>query len=187
MMQLATFMWFLGACFAVVGFLRSWDEKRGWNEELFATAGIVLTTFAFFQIDGFLRGTLFLLMSASQIFYVQFFAFVAAVIWIYNYTEHHSPINRSRGNTKQHDYQSGFLGSLVGFANGYLIGGSIWYFLDINEYPLDRFVFAPAANSPSAQAIETIPLVFLGGGVNGTGDVLAVGVLVMIFVVLFTV
>ncbi len=78
---------------------------------------------------------------------------------------------------------AGILGAVVGFINGYILGGSIWYLLDINEYPLQQFVTAPALNSPSAQNINAIPLVLIGGGTSGTGDLLAVLVILLLFIV----
>jgi hypothetical protein len=60
----------------------------------------------------------------------------------------------------------------------------LWYFLDINEYPLAPLVIAPAPGSPSDQARDLIPLVILGGGTNGTGDFLAIAVVVLILIVM---
>lgn len=176
MIELYSFMWACAIFFGIMGFL------RGWNKELVATAGLVLALFTIFQFDGLLRGTVFLTMPRDQIFLIEAGFFIAVTFVVYQ--------ARDIGGAEQRDgkdWQAGFLGAAIGFINGYLVGGSIWYFLDINEYPLSQFITAPAAGSPSAENISAIPLVLLGGGASGTGDLLAVGVIVLLFIVLIVV
>jgi hypothetical protein len=175
MMQLSTFMWFMGIFLAVIGFL------RGWRPELIISSGIVLTMFALFQFDGFLRSTIFLTLPRGQVFFVQAAIFITVVLFLYQADELGGAEDRD-----EDDYQSGALGAIVGFINGYLIGGTLWYFLDINEYPWDQFVIAPGPNSPSSEALNLIPLVILGGGASGTGDLLAIVVLALLFIVFIT-
>ena len=79
-------------------------------------------------------------------------------------------------------FQTSLLGTLIGFVNGYLIGGTIWYFLDINEYPLAPYVMSPVADSPAAESLSSIPLVILSGGLSGSGDTLMVGVIVILLI-----
>ncbi|PJF21271.1 MAG: hypothetical protein CUN56_11955, partial [Phototrophicales bacterium] len=81
--------------------------------------------------------------------------------------------------------QTGILGGVIGAINGYLIGGAIWYFVDINEYPFYPLIVAPSPGSPSANSVGSIPIVLLSGGATGTGDFLIVGVFVLFLLVLF--
>jgi hypothetical protein len=173
MIQFSTLMWASALFFGVIGFL------RGWNRELIATAGITLAMFGIFQFDSVLRGTVFLLMPREQVFLLQAAVFSAIVLFVYQAKELAGTTNRSDDNL-----QSGFLGILAGAFNGYLIIGSLWYLLDINEYPLTQFMIAPGPNSPSAQALNMMPLVLIGGGTSGTGDLLAVLVVALLFFVL---
>lgn len=177
MIQLSTLMWATGIFFAITGFL------RGWNKELVSLVGIVLSIFALFQFDGLLRGTIFLALPPTQVFLLQAVVFVGMVVFLYQ----GGAIGTGADRRSEDDWQAGFLGSGVGFINGYLIAGTLWYFLDINEYPFEELIIAPAANSLSAQAVNLIPLVLVGGGASGTGDVLAVVVLVLLFLVLMVV
>lgn len=175
MIQLSSLMWATAIFFTFLGVL------RGWNRELVGTAGIVLGVFAIFQFDSILRGTIFLIMSSDQIFGVQAFIFVAIVFIAYR---SQGVVDSPRGRAR---IQSGILGGIVGFLNGYLVAGSIWYFLDINQYPFPQFVTAPAPGSVSYQAVNTMPIVLLGGGLTGNGDLLAVTVIVLLFFVLLIV
>ncbi|MEP7289126.1 MAG: hypothetical protein ABI947_25515, partial [Chloroflexota bacterium] len=57
--------------------------------------------------------------------------------------------------------QERLLGFVVGGVNGYLIVGSIWYFLDVTAYPFAPFIIAPQPNSASAALVGSLPLIFL--------------------------
>ncbi|MEO1164993.1 MAG: CvpA family protein [Chloroflexota bacterium] len=175
MMQLTMFMGFLAAFFGVLGYL------RGWQKEMIALVGIILVQFALFRFDPFLR-TLLFGFDPQQLFLVEFLAFIAVVFLVYQAEQ-----IGGGGVRSDDDLQEGLIGSLFGAANGYLIGGGIWYFLDIHNYPFDQFVTAPAAGSPSAQALGWMPMMILGGGADGTGGLLSIGVLVLVFVVLITI
>lgn len=175
MIQLSTLMWTGGIFFAIMGFL------RGWNKELIVTAGSLLALFTIFQFDSLLRGILFFVLSRDQVFLVQASIFLAVVFFVYRMPR----LGDEQPNENR--LQSGLLGGMVGFLNGYLIFGSLWYFLDINEYPLAQYVSAPGPASASAAQLNLMPVVLLSGGINGNGDFLAVAVIAMLFFVLLVI
>jgi hypothetical protein len=174
MIQLSSLMWVAAFFFGVMGYM------RGWNRELLASAGIVLTMFAIFQFDAFLRVTLYALLPRDQIFLLQSFLFLAVVYLVYQTKD----IRTGRRANSDEGVRASFLGVLAGALNGYLIVGTLWYFLDINEYPLSPWILAPAPNSPSAQSLGAMPLVLIGGGAGGSGDLLALAVIGVLFFVL---
>lgn len=173
MVQLYSLMWILAALFGVMGLI------RGWSREVIATAGIVLGMFGLFQFDAILRGTVLLSFPTDQVFFIQVLIFIVIVFFAYR--------NRMfipEGRTSELGIQNSLLGGLVGCFNGYLIGGTLWYFMDINEYPLAPYILAPAANSPSAQNIGSMPMVLLGGGVGGSAELLPIAVIALFLLVL---
>jgi hypothetical protein len=174
--ELSAVLLMMSIFFAVIGYL------RGWNKELIAMAGIILGLFALFQFDTLLRGTILNGVSLDQVFLIQSGIFVAIVFFAYQ-TRALGRGDRGGRST----LQESVLGAVVGFINGYLIWGSIWYFMDINNYPLAPAVIAPAPGSSSAQVLQMLPLVVLGGGVNGSGDPLAVAVIVLFLFVLIVI
>ena len=174
MIQLSSFMWLLAMFCAFIGFL------RGWQREVVVTAGMLVVLFALLQFDPYLRGLLLFTLPRDQIFLIQAALFIAATLFLYQARD----LGRERARG---DVEGGLLGALVGFINGYLIGGTLWYFMDINEYPLPQLIVAPSLNSPSAQSITIMPLVLLGGGASGTGDFLTIITLgVFLFVIIRT-
>lgn len=176
MIQLSAVLIMMSLFFGVIGFL------RGWNKELIAMAGIILGLFALFQFDGLLRGTILRGVGLDQVFLIQSGIFIVIVFFAYQ--------TRALGGSDRRErtsLQESVLGGLVGLVNGYLIWGSLWYFMDINRYPLAPSVIAPGPGSPSEQALQWLPLVVLGGGVNGSGDLLAVAVIVLFLFVLIVI
>jgi len=183
MIDLSTLMWVLAILFSVLG----WN--RGWKRELIGTAGIVLALFALFQFDALLRGTLLANVDASQALVIQIIIFVAVVFFAYQTRTVFGSELRSGGGGGgsgggRSDYQNSVLGAILGFINGYLIWGTLWYFIDINEYPLSPSIIAPAPGSPADGARNLLPLIVLGGGPGGNGDLLAVAVILLFIVVL---
>ncbi len=177
MIQLSAVMMTMAIFFAVIGFL------RGWNKELIATAGVILGLFALFQFDSLLRGVLLAGVAQQQVFLVQCILFITVVFFAYQTRA----LGRGDRQGGRDNLQESILGGIVGFLNGYLIWGSIWYFMDINQYPLAPWVVAPAPGSPSDQARELLPLVILGGGINGDGNLLAIAVIVLFLFVLIVI
>lgn len=168
--------------FGLIGFL------RGWNKELIATAGIILGLFALFQFDNIIRGVVLAGVNRDTVFLVQAIIFLVVVFFSY---QQRALGGRGGANPPgsggRDNLQESVLGAVVGFLNGYLIWGSLWYFMDINEYPLAPSIVAPSPGSPSDQARELLPLVILGGGVNGNGDLLALAVIVLFLFVLIVI
>lgn len=175
MIQLSAMMWTLALFFGIIGSL------RGFNRELISLAGIILGLFALFQFDSLIRGTLLVGVGRDQVFIVQALIFIAIVFFAY---QTRAIIGDGGRRDGRDSLQSGILGAIIGFINGYLIWGSLWYFMDINEYPLAPHIIAPAPGSASDQARAILPLVLLGGGPAGNGDLLAIAVIILFIIVL---
>ncbi len=180
MIQMVGLMWLMAAVFAVIGYL------RGLSKELVSLAGIVLALFTLFQFDDLIRQTLLENVPVVQQFYVQLVIFGIIVFFAYQTRALGRPLARDRRDDRdgRDNLQSTVLGALVGFLNGYLIWGSIWYLMDINNYPLAPYITRPPAGSPSAQFIDALPLYVLAGGPGGDGNLLALAVIILFIFVL---
>lgn len=176
MIELSAVLFMMTIFFGFIGYL------RGWNRELIAMAGIILGLFALFQFDTLIRGAILRGVALDQVFIIQASLFIIVVFFSYQTRA----LGGGRGDGRS-NLQESILGAIVGGINGYLIWGSLWYFMDINNYPLAPAVIAPSPGSPSDQALQLLPLVLLGGGVNGSGDLLAVAVIVLFLFVLIVI
>jgi uncharacterized membrane protein required for colicin V production len=184
MIQLTVLMWTMAALFAYIGFM------RGWNKEVISTSGIILGLFALFQFDDLLRNTLLVNVPADQVFYIQATIFGAIVFFAYQTRAligAEATRARGGGGDGRDSLQSSMLGGIVGFLNGYLIWGSLWYFLHITNYPLSPYISAPAPGTSSAEFVDSLPLYILAGGPGGSGDLLAAVVIVLFLIVLIVI
>jgi hypothetical protein len=175
-------MWTMAFFFAYVGF------QRGWNKEVIATAGIVLGLFALFQFDDVIRNTLLANVAPSQVFYVQ--AALFSIVVFFSYQTRAligSDATRGRRSEGRDALQTSMLGGIVGFLNGYLVWGTLWYFMDVTNYPLQPYISAPPAGSASAGFVDNLPLYVLAGGPGGTGDLLAAAVIGLFLIVLIVI
>jgi hypothetical protein len=177
MIQLSGFMWAMAFAFAAIGYM------RGLSKEMISLAGIILGLFALFQFDPFIREQLLGNVASEQRFYIQCIIFVAMVFFAYQ-TNALGRRTLTPNNDGRDVVQSRVLGAVVGFINGYLIWGSIWYLMHINGYPLSPYIIQPPPGSPSAETINSLPLYVLAGGPGGAGNLLALAVIVLFLFVL---
>jgi len=196
MMQLNALLFILIGMFCVIGF------QRGFNKEVISLAAIVLALFTLNSFDDLLRVTLLGNTPTQTRFIVQ--AAIFAIIVFFGYQTRaliggdakaaQSVANRryddgGRGGGRRLDdgrdeLQSRILGALMGMLNGYLVWGSLWYLMHINDYPLAPFIRAPVAGSDSASLVSALPLYILAGGPGGVDPLLSAAVIVAFIIVL---
>jgi hypothetical protein len=184
MIELVFLVYFLIVFFAYIG------SQRGWIKELIAMSGVVLALFGMFQFDTLIRRTLLANILADQRFYIQSLMFLIVVFFAY---QNRAIIGAEAtavrtGSSGRDPLQTRVLGAIAGGVNGYLISGTLWYFLDINRvgtglYPLDPYIVAPPAGTASASFLPNLPLYLLtNNGANG--DLLSLAVIVLFIGVL---
>src|SRR5689334_12159595 len=159
MIQLSTFLWAMIVIFAVVGFL------RGWTKEIVATAGIILALFTLYQFQSILIQPLTQGASPEQVVYL--YSGILLLITFFAYQTPGTASRMSEGRMwsgRREGLQERLLGAIVGGINGYLVFGSIWYFLDAMAYPFSPYIIAPAPGSASAAMVGSLPLIFLVQG-----------------------
>lgn len=160
MIQLATVFWLAILTFALIGYL------RGFDKELVAMAGILLSIFILVQFNSFFTSvtegaanpprTLYLIQ-ASILLVVAFFAYQTPA-------ERFANLRRGEVKRTARDaFQNQVLGVITGGMNGYLVFGSLWYFLHEKGYPLDS-ISAPVPGTTSAGLVDNLPLSWLLDG-----------------------
>jgi len=174
MIQLSSFLWISVIMFAFVGY------TRGWTKEVIATAGIVLALFAIKQFETLLIDPL---TDGKQ---VSKFYLLTTLLLILAFFAYQTPPERlSRGTrtfSPRTGMQEGILGALVGALNGYLLIGSLWWYMDNLEYPLNPYIMPVAPDSPSARVVDALPLSWLLGGDGSLLSLLMVGLFIFVIV-----
>lgn len=117
-------------------------------------------------------------------FSIQSFIFLLIVFFAY---QTRALAQRAGRRNNREELQTKVLGGIVGAANGYLISGTLWFFMDyqgdglIQAYPLSPLVTAPQPGSVSADMVANLPVYLLTG--NGADGALLSLVVVVLFVV----
>lgn len=172
MMQLSSFLWFCIFLFALIGYL------RGFSKEAIATAGVILALFTIVQFEGFfeqLGGQ----AGLSQIFYLKGLFLITVAFFAYQ-----TPADKFvKSRTARDNWQNRILGALGGGVNGYLIFGSLWYFMDQLQYPLAPNITTPSLDSSSANMVDILPLVWMQQGNLLTLLVIGLFIFIIIFVI----
>lgn len=179
MLELVTLVWVSVGIFALVGL------QRGWTKEIIAMAGITLGLFALHQFDAVIRQQLLATFSADLKFVAQ--SSILLLIAFFAYQTRAligGDAREAMGDGGRDALQSKVLGGIVGAVNGYLVSGSVWYFLHINDYPLTPHIAAPAEASLSFHSVSNLPLFVLAQGPGTSGDLLSLLVIVLFVVVL---
>lgn len=154
MIQLSSFLWGMVAMFAFIGFM------RGWAKELLGLAGIVLAVFALEQFRDVLLAPLAAGAAPAQQFYLYAGILLVITFFAYQVPQRFEGSRRGRGGARE-NLQEGLLGAVLGGFNGYLVVGSLWFYMDSLGYPLTPFVSAPSLTSASALMVEQLPQVWL--------------------------
>jgi uncharacterized membrane protein required for colicin V production len=165
--------------FAVIGLM------RGWAKELLVSFAVILSLFVGTLMEKFIPFIQNLATSGdlATMFWVRFGILIGLVIFGYQ-TPNIGRLAES-GKFVRERLQDSLLGLFLGAINGYLIFGSIWFFLDKAAYPFE-FITAPVAGTPLGDAalrlIQTLPPQFLGDPTIYFAVAIAFGFVLVVFI-----
>lgn len=145
MVSLVVVFWMYVILFAIIG------AMRGWARELLVSFAIILALFIISVLERFvpfIRDTL--AQNAQILFWVRSLVLLALVFFGYQTPN----IQRlAAGNRFARDrLQDILLGVFLGALNGYLIAGTIWFYMDGAGYPFPNIISAPP---PATQVADT--------------------------------
>lgn len=177
MIELSSVLWLAVMLSALLGFL------RGWRSEVRVLFIPIAYIYVLLQLDALIRSfTLFANFSSYVWFVLHSVGFFTAV-WYFGYRGRQLIDNEDGRYYVRLNSSASWLGALFGGLNGWLMMGTFWYLMDIHGYPLAPYITAPLLNSPSVQALWSLPPVIFTGGLSaGNPDFLlvtALGILVL--------
>jgi hypothetical protein len=155
MIQLSTFVWGMVAMFAIIGF------SRGWTKEIIALTGVVLALFTLEQFKDVFLTPLTAGAEPAQQFYLY-----SGILLVISFFAYQTPARFDKGSKKRSRVQAaglqeGLLGGLLGAFNGYLIFGSLWYYMRELNYPLSPNIPPPFVGTASETMAVNLPLDWL--------------------------
>jgi len=156
MVSLSFVFFFLLIIFGIIG------AMRGWAKEMLVSFAIILALFILSVIQSLppIRDTVGIAGSSSK------FWFQALVIIILAFFAYQTPnISKIAGARFARERLADvLLGFLMGVINGYLVIGTLWYFLDQAGYkPLEAYFMAPDSEAVQRLLTYMVPH-FMGPG-----------------------
>jgi uncharacterized membrane protein required for colicin V production len=158
MVSLGFFFSFLVAMFAIIG------AMRGWSKELLVTFSVILSVFIITTIERYIPAvaSAFAVPGSVQQFWMRTLILLILVFFGYQTPN----IHRLAGTRFVRErFEDMLLGLFLGALNGYLVVGSVWFFLHQAGYPYP-WISPPDPNTEFGVAalrmLEWLPPRWLG-------------------------
>jgi uncharacterized membrane protein required for colicin V production len=152
MVSLAVLFYIFIFIFALIG------ATRGWAKEVIATFSVFLAIFIITVLQTYVPAVKAFLDNSPVTSKVTFEILVLGLVVFCGYQTPNLPMLVDHQRFMRDRLQDTILGFLIGGFNGYMIFGSLWYFIHAANYPFS-FVLAPIAGTTAGQAaLQIIPL-----------------------------
>jgi len=173
---LDSFFWILVFIFASIGFM------RGWAKEVMVTFSVVLALFILTVLQQFEPQIITALSLDNAAALLWFRSILVLVLVFFGYQTPN--ITRLAGGNRfvRERLQDSLLGLFLGAVNGYMIVGTLWYFMHQAQYPYPNFISAPAPESAASQLIAFLPPQWLGIPVIYFAVALAFAFVLVVFI-----
>lgn len=151
MMTLAFAFWLYVIIFMVIG------AMRGWAKELLVMFSVVLSLFLLEVLGRYIGPVreFFTPPNKSPEFWARSMVLILMVFFGYQTPN----LPRLAGKMTRERLADSLLGIFLGAVNGFLIVGSLWYFLQDSGYPFPKFITKP---SPDPVILSYLPPRWLG-------------------------
>ena len=160
MISIHVLLWLFIGLFTIIG------AMRGWAKELLVTFSVILALFTMNIFESFVPfyKSIMSTSSPSSVFWIRT-GIISALVFFGYQTPKLQRLAES-GRFVRNFLQDTLLGGFLGAINGYLVFGTIWYYLNAAGYPFS-FVMAPdpaTANGIAALAwLNYLPPAWLMG------------------------
>ena len=154
MMSIVSFFWLCVFLFGLVGWM------RGWAKELLVSFSAILAMALIFILRKYIPFVRDLPENDVTLFWIQTIIMLVLVYFGYQTVR----IERLTGKATRDKVQDALFGSILGAFNGYLIVGSILFWMQEAEYPFPKFMTPPDPSFATtvAQMMAYMPPVVLG-------------------------
>jgi len=144
--------------FALIGAI------RGWAKEIVALFGTILGLFTLTIIEAYVPSVKSYMTNSPITSQISLKSLIFGGIVFCAYQTPNLPMFGQNDRFKRERFRDIILGFIIGASNGFMIFGSIWYFIHLGKYPF-AFIIEPIATTPSGEAalqfIELLPPAWL--------------------------
>ena len=172
MVSLTFVFWMYGVLIGVIG------AMRGWAKEVLVSFSVILAMTFITLIEHYVPFVRDVLPNDSvALFWLR--STILIVLVCFGYQTPHIPIFATKVSREK--VQDILLGLFIGAVNGYLIAGSIWFFMSEAKYPFS-IIAAPVPGTPVGDAAAKL-LQYMPPHVLGIPAIYFAVVLAFIFVI----
>jgi uncharacterized membrane protein required for colicin V production len=151
MVSLSVLFWIFIAIFALIGAI------RGWAKEILVTFSVFMGLFCINVLETFVDPIRTYLANSPVTAQVWMRIIVMVAIVFFGYQTPNFPRMAENNRFARERFQDIILGLILGGINGFLIFGSLWYFLHVANYPFP-IIIPPIAGTPAGEsALQLIP------------------------------
>jgi uncharacterized membrane protein required for colicin V production len=141
MISLNFAFWLLVILFGLIGMM------RGWAKELLVTFSVVLALAFNHLLERYVPMVNTLPPDGTPLFWIRLIIVLTLVFFGYQTVG----MPRFAGKAAREKLQDSLLGFVLGALNGYLVIGTVWFYLDQAKYPFD-YISAPVPGTPMGDA-----------------------------------
>lgn len=137
-MSIHALFWFFVLLFALIGMF------RGFTKEALVLASVFLALSLIAIAREYIPYFQQFAEDSMELFWIRVSVLLLLILLGYQTVN----IDRFAGRIRQMDMNARILGTLTGAINGYMIIGSLWYFIIQANYPFPELVIAPVPGTP---------------------------------------
>ena len=151
MVSIGVLFWMFIFIFALIGAI------RGWAKEIIVTFSVFVGLFVITVFENYLSPIKAYLAANPASTQVWLRSIVMIAMVFFGYQTPNFPTFANSNRFMRERFQDIVLGFLIGGFNGFLVFGSIWYFLHYANYPFP-IIIPPIAGTPAGDsALQLIP------------------------------
>lgn len=172
MASMSVVFWMYVILFAVIGGI------RGWAKELLVSFSVILALTFSTLLSNYIPFIRDVLAKDNQPMYFWLRTIILGLLVFFGYQT--PSITRFAAKMSREKLQDAILGVVLGALNGYLIAGTIWFYMADAGYPFPQVVTAPTGN---VAALATAMLHYMPPQLLGIPGIYFAVVIAFIFVI----
>ena len=172
MMSLAVVFWMYVILFAIIG------GMRGWAKEILVSFSVILALAFIGLLEHYVPFVRDVLVHQQSVilFWMRIFIVVMLVFFGYQTVNY----QRFAGKLTREKLEHAILGIVIGAINGYLIAGTVWFYMADAKYPFANIISAPTGEFAT---IANNMLVYMAPRLLGIPGIYFAVVICFIFVI----
>lgn len=138
MVSLTFVFWMYVVLFGIIG------GMRGWAKEMLVSFSVILALTFTTLLSNYVPFIRDVLQKDSKELYFWLRTIILILLVFFGYQSPNIP--RFAAKMTREKLQDVILGVVIGALNGYLIAGTIWFYMSVAEYPFGKIISAPTGD-----------------------------------------